>query len=90
MEIEAILWTGHNVDEVMKFVFEDERWKEFARGDAHVHPGIGHTPALGILDIPTLEGIMTANANDFIIRGLKGELYPCKPDIFALKYELVL
>jgi len=37
--------------------------------------------------IPTLEGIMTAAPNDWIIRGVKGELYPCKPDIFEATYE---
>ena len=37
--------------------------------------------------ISTLEGVMTAKAGDWIIRGVKGELYPCKPDIFAATYE---
>jgi len=41
------------------------------------------------LHIPTLEGLMTANENDYIIRGVQGELYPCKPDIFELTYEPV-
>jgi len=39
--------------------------------------------------IPTLEGIMLARENDFIIRGTAGELYPCKPKIFAEKYEAI-
>ena len=42
------------------------------------------------IEIPTLEGTMTANENDWIIKGIKGELYPCKPDIFAETYEIVL
>jgi hypothetical protein len=37
--------------------------------------------------IKTLEGTMRADAGDWIIRGVKGELYPCKPDIFAETYE---
>ena len=41
------------------------------------------------LDIPTLEGLIHANENDWIIRGAKGELYPCKPDIFEATYEPV-
>lgn len=41
----------------------------------------------GVLQIDTLEGQMTASAGDWIIRGVKGELYPCKPDIFAATYE---
>lgn len=41
------------------------------------------------LHIPTLEGLMVAEENDWVIRGVAGELYPCKPDIFALTYEPV-
>jgi hypothetical protein len=40
--------------------------------------------------IPTLEGVMTASENDWVIRGVGGELYPCKPDIFAKTYEPVI
>lgn len=39
------------------------------------------------LAIHTLEGIMIASLGDFIIKGIKGEFYPCKPDIFAKTYE---
>jgi hypothetical protein len=39
------------------------------------------------LQVRTLEGIMTVDWGDWIIRGVKGELYPCKPDIFAATYE---
>jgi len=39
--------------------------------------------------IPTLEGVMTANLGDWIIKGVKGEFYPCKPDIFDATYEPV-
>ena len=41
------------------------------------------------LAIPTLEGLMIESENDWIIRGVKGELYPCKPDIFEATYERV-
>lgn len=37
--------------------------------------------------IYTLEGTMTAATNDWIIKGVKGEIYPCKPDIFEATYE---
>lgn len=40
-----------------------------------------------VLNIKTLEGTMEATPGDWIIRGVKGELYPCKPDIFELTYE---
>jgi hypothetical protein len=39
------------------------------------------------LIVTTLEGEMRADVGDWIIRGIKGELYPCKPDIFAATYE---
>lgn len=42
------------------------------------------------LIISTLEGDMTASPGDWIIRGVKGEIYPCKPDIFEATYEPVL
>jgi len=41
------------------------------------------------LDIPTLEGVMRASKGDYIIKGIKGEFYPCKPDIFEATYEEV-
>ena len=41
------------------------------------------------LTIHTLEGVHLVNWGDWIIRGVKGELYPCKPDIFAMTYEFV-
>ena len=51
--------------------------------------GQGATPKAGhALTIHTLEGDHRGDAGDFIIRGVKGELYPCKPDIFAATYEL--
>ena len=39
--------------------------------------------------INTLEGIMTASYGDYIIKGIQGEFYPCKPDVFEKTYELV-
>lgn len=39
------------------------------------------------LQIETLEGEMTAIIGDYVIKGIKGELYPCKPDIFETTYE---
>lgn len=41
------------------------------------------------LRIETLEGPMWTNLGDYIIRGVKGEYYPCKPDVFALSYDKV-
>ena len=41
------------------------------------------------IEIPTLEGTMRARVGDYIIKGIKGEFYPCKPDIFEATYEKV-
>ena len=42
-----------------------------------------------VIDIQTLEGEMRANIGDWVIKGIKGEFYPCKPDIFKETYEEV-
>lgn len=69
--IEAIQWNGENVIDVDKFAGNEEK--------------IQHKN--GELFIPTLEGVMKANLGDWIIKGVNGEIYPCKPDIFAKTYE---
>jgi hypothetical protein len=50
---------------------------------------IGGTYLKPRIVIPTLEGDMRAEPGDWIIRGVQGEFYPCKPDIFAETYEVV-
>ena len=54
--------------------------------------GLGNDKLLAVSDgvlISTLEGNMKASIGDFIIKGVNGEFYPCKPDIFEKTYELV-
>ena len=59
-------------------------------GKAVVLTGLGQfTRDIPIAHIETLEGTMLGNGGDWIIRGIKGELYPCKPDIFDATYEPV-
>ncbi len=41
------------------------------------------------INIQTLEGVMTARQGDYVIKGIKGEFYPCKPDIFEQTYEII-
>ena len=58
---------------------------------AHFAEWMGYQPifvAAG-MEIDTLEGTMTASMGDWIIRGIQGEFYPCKADIFAATYEPV-
>jgi len=86
--IEAVCWTGYEADVASVLAFIGDLSK-LPRDGAMIRPGIGYTPALGTLDIPTLEGTMTASPGDWIIKGVKGEFYPCKPDIFEATYDAV-
>lgn len=51
--------------------------------------GHGIDPSDGKFKITTLEGVHVANVGDYIIRGVSGEFYPCKPDIFNKTYDAV-
>lgn len=75
--ISAMLWEG-NQKEAFAFMPGPMYLTEF-------DPDV---PIPGLI-IKTLEGEMTANAGDYIIKGVAGEFYPCKPDIFAATYEKV-
>lgn len=83
--IEAIQWTGtpESAEEIALFIgaTEEEPLKHTPSEDA---------PWAGTLSIPTLEGVMEASVGDWIIRGVAGEFYPCKPDIFEATYEPVV
>ena len=59
--------------------------KEFV-GDSWIN--YGETPS-GFPGIRTLEGVMEISDNDYIIKGVDGEFYPCKPDIFKKTYEVI-
>ena len=78
------------VIEAVQFL-DDESWSEVARWCGG-RPGSQAKPSdpddVAVwLEIPTLEGVMRANVGDWIIRGIRGEFYPCKPDIFTETYE---
>lgn len=63
-------------------------WAEAVQQNRVILRGMGKfTRDLPMVEIETLEGTMTGVQGDWIIRGVKGELYPCKPDIFAATYE---
>jgi hypothetical protein len=72
--VEAVEWDGTNHFECM----------DFCRAIA-----METYRANGTLTIPTLEGKMLAMTGDFIIKGVNGEFYPCKPDIFHKTYEMI-
>ncbi len=81
--IEAFNWTGD------QYQTEDPEWAcEAIRSGILSFQNEG-TPEV-TLQITTLEGTMTAMRGDWIIKGVKGEFYPCKPDIFEATYEEVL
>ncbi len=72
--IEAMQFTGNNFDEIFSFCPIAERF--------HNTPSFPDT-----IGIKTLEGTMEGSVNDFIIKGVSGEFYPCKPDIFEKTYD---
>jgi len=78
IEVRAIQWTGDNIAEL----------KEFMKPQEPVYMA-GFKNRDEIVGIETLEGLMIASMNDWIIRGVKGEFYPCKPDVFEATYERV-
>lgn len=85
--IAAIQWTGTNFDEVKAFFGEDAK-KCSNLVEVGLDGKVKNT-IKGNLTIETLEGNHIALPGDFIIRGVKGEYYPCKPDIFEQTYEVV-
>ena len=82
IEIEAIQWNGWNLQEIKEFV-GDSLVYEYYDAAWEVSKG----PAMVDMKIKTLEGKMQVSVGDYIIKGVKGEFYPCKPDIFVMTYE---
>jgi hypothetical protein len=72
--IEALIYTGENHKEIESFIGHTIEWKTA-------------NPMIGM--ICTLEGTMALTHGDFLIKGINGEFYPCKPDIFVKTYEVV-
>ena len=86
--IEAIRWTGDNLQEVIGFTGKHPRWSEWFQSWEEYEARVNADG--GIFKIITLEGTMEASPGDWIIRGVKGEHYPCKSDIFEATYEPVV
>ena len=86
VEIEAIQFDGKNELEIKEFV-GDSLIVDLIRPPQNTEKGI--IPKRVELTIKTLEGDMKVNIGDYVIKGVKGEFYPCKPDIFEMSYEKV-
>ena len=85
--IEAMKWTGDSHRDMFNFIDGKDL-------NAPIEPSgknfyIDHSKVKGGLVIKTLEGEHLANIGDWIIKGVAGEFYPCKPDIFDKTYEKV-
>lgn len=76
--IEAIQWKGEPI------LFNVPKWLSEAQDTGKLR-FVSDSKAI----IETLEGDHRVSPGDYIIKGIKGELYPCKPDIFEMTYELV-
>ena len=81
--IEAVQYNGFNHVEIAQFVVGniDVNLESETAYEA------GVAPPVFSLSIHTLEGVMKAQKGDWIIKGVNGEFYPCKPDIFGKTYE---
>lgn len=79
--IEAVQWTGANLEEVLEHTGVHESARDWS-----IEQFRAKVDADG-LKIFTLEGDMRASIGDWIIRGVHHEVYPCKPDIFEKTYE---
>lgn len=79
--VDAIRWDG-GVEEATTII----DWVLDGDGTARYHEAVNNVPEEIAID--TLEGTMSAQVGDWIIRGVKGEFYPCKPEIFEITYEL--
>lgn len=89
--IEAVQWNGDNEEEIRNFARIAAVFKYVVSSGKATSlwmrkPQSGYVEAV-ILEINTLEGVMQAPLGDYIIRGVNGEYYPCKPDIFEKTYE---
>lgn len=80
--IEAIQWTGGNFEELDDFVKDGLEY--------YIHFRERGNKTQTTMIIKTLEGEHIASKGDYIIKGVKGEFYPCKPDIFKQTYEEVV
>ena len=85
--IEAVQWTGENHREMFDFLTNYKKLDEYMTsiGDNFY---INHNKIEGGLIIKTLEEEHIASIGDYIIKGVKGKFYPCKPDIFESTYDL--
>ncbi|MFJ7297537.1 hypothetical protein [Streptomyces collinus] len=79
VEIEAVQFAGGNSVQVAQFITDGG-----GRFRADTHPTDG---AQDVFHIVTLEGEMRATDGDWIIKGVAGEFYPCRDDIFRATYE---
>ena len=84
VEIEAVQFNGFDTTSGQVILSERPEWLISEFGNRVLFFGEKDT-----LTIITLEGEHIASIGDYIIKGVKGEFYPCKPDIFELTYEMV-
>lgn len=87
VEIEAMHLDGSTADVHDVYLWIERHIGSIDPYDPSRTPGVSIDPADGAMFIRTLEGDMKAQLGDWIIRGVAGEFYPCKPDIFDATYE---
>ena len=87
VQFESVSFAGHGLYKInFDTVADLPKWLRDAMMDGNIVPDIVEE---GGVIVQTLEGRHIASPGDWIIRGVKGEIYPCKPDIFAMTYDPV-
>lgn len=86
VEVEAMQWDGtlESIRVICDWTNRDR--SEDPNVDYLTNADAGFTAPFNVL-VHTLEGAMQVKPGDWVVQGIKGEFYPCKPDIFALTYE---
>ncbi|MBF0793326.1 hypothetical protein [Mammaliicoccus lentus] len=77
IEVEVMQFTDESIDKILEW------------GEGKITPNVPPMFFTDYLSIDTLEGTMRVNYKDYIVKGVEGEFYPCKPDIFHKTYELI-
>jgi hypothetical protein len=88
--IDALLWGGKNQNEMFNFLTGGMEQNVTLEGETFRIDLVNGGCQVGNLIIKTKEGDMRADIGDYIIKGVNGEFYPCKPEIFQKTYEVVL
>lgn len=89
IEAVELKFTHYSIKKCIEFMGQNVDTSSYET-DRRFDDYVAQVSSRGFLEIDTLEGVMKASEGDFIIRGVNGEFYPCKPDVFNRTYEEII